>query len=100
MRAIQLNKLRNYRLLNWSLLLNRLAVGGFMSFLLAYALWPWVFPPAQPTRTVIVYGFSILGEMMNDAVFPAFQAEWEARTGEQRRVHLRLLRFRHRSPTR
>jgi hypothetical protein len=83
MRALQLNQLRNYRLLNWGLLLNRLAVGGFMGFLLAYALWPWVFPPAQPTRTVIVYGFSILGEVMNEGIFPAFAARWEVETGEQ-----------------
>lgn len=28
------------------------------------------------------YGFSILGEVMNRAIFPAFQAEWQASTGE------------------
>src|SRR5690606_39324896 len=31
---------------------------------------------------IVVYGFSILGEVMNDGVFPAFQEHWKARTGE------------------
>lgn len=49
-----------------------------------YALWPWL-PGvrAEPTRTIVFYGFSILGEVMNRAIFPAFQAEWQARTGER-----------------
>lgn len=52
--------------------------------LLGYATWPWMpWSRAPARRTIVLYGFSILGEMMNDAVFPAFQAEWEARTGEQ-----------------
>ena len=37
----------------------------------------------SPPRTIIFYGFSILGEVMNQAVYPAFQRQWEAKTGEQ-----------------
>ncbi|MBE2223745.1 MAG: substrate-binding domain-containing protein [Anaerolineae bacterium] len=48
-----------------------------------YILWPWLpGTGAKPTRTVIVYGFSILGEVMNEGIFPAFQQEWLAQTGE------------------
>lgn len=57
----------------------------FLAVLGLYALWPWLPVPgraAQP-RTVIFYGFSILGEVMNEGVFPAFQGEWQARTGER-----------------
>jgi sulfate/thiosulfate transport system substrate-binding protein len=53
--------------------------------LLLYAVWPWL-PVAgrggRP-RTVIVYGFSILGEAMNGAVLPEFARRWQARTGER-----------------
>jgi sulfate transport system substrate-binding protein len=51
--------------------------------LLLFAVWPWL--PGQrdrPTRTIVLYGFSILGEVMSEGVFPAFEADWEARTGE------------------
>lgn len=52
--------------------------------LLLYALWPWLpfARGAAPSRTVVFYGFSILGEVMNKRLFPAFQKEWEERTGE------------------
>ena len=35
--------------------------------LLLYALWPWLPLPGRPARprTVVFYGFSILGEAMN-----------------------------------
>src|SRR5262245_25745589 len=56
----------------------------FLAALGLYALWPWLPRPGKssPTRTIIFYGFSILGEVMNQAVYPAFQRQWEARTGE------------------
>jgi sulfate transport system substrate-binding protein len=48
-----------------------------------YAVWPWLpWARTRPARTLVFYGFSILGEVMNEGVFPAFQAEWERRTGE------------------
>jgi len=57
----------------------------FLAGLFLYALWPWLPIPgraAQP-RTVVFYGFSILGEVMNHDAFPAFQRDWQAKTGER-----------------
>ncbi len=53
--------------------------------LLLYALWPWLPVPGRPPRprTVVFYGFSILGEAMNGAVLPEFARRWRARTGER-----------------
>lgn len=47
-----------------------------------YAVWPWLPGQRGTSRTVIVYGFSILGEVMNSRIFPAFQEEWQKQTGE------------------
>ncbi|MGH2625681.1 MAG: substrate-binding domain-containing protein [Anaerolineales bacterium] len=49
----------------------------------AFTAWPWLFPSGAPLRTITVYGFSILGEVMEQGVFPAFQEKWLAQTGEQ-----------------
>lgn len=72
-----------YRLINWKFLLNRVLLGGLAGGLLLFAVWPWISPPPRATRTIIVYGFSILGEVMNEGVFPAFQQVWQEETGEQ-----------------
>lgn len=58
---------------------------AFLAGLALYAAWPWLPIPgrAAPPRTIVVYGFSILGEAMNDAVFPAFAKRWEQQTGER-----------------
>lgn len=59
--------------------------GLLLGMLLLYALWPWL-PFArgmEQPRTIVFYGFSILGEVMTEAVFPAFQEAWQAQTGEQ-----------------
>jgi sulfate transport system substrate-binding protein len=57
-------------------------IGG--AALLLYALWPWLPRPSRqaPPRTVVFYGFSILGEAMNGAVLPEFARRWQVRTGE------------------
>jgi ABC-type sulfate transport system substrate-binding protein len=70
--------------LNWPLLVGRVLFVAFLSALLAYALWPWLpgLRAARP-RTIVVYGFSILGEVMNEGVFPAFQAQHFDRFGER-----------------
>src|SRR5262245_7876651 len=47
--------------------------------LFAYAVWPWT-PMAKegrPPRTIVFYGFSILGEVINKGVFPEFQRQWK-----------------------
>src|SRR5512141_1245717 len=59
------------------------AVAGLGLF--AYAVWPWtpMARQARPPRTIVFYGFSILGEVINKGVFPDFQRRWRERTGEQ-----------------
>ncbi|MEX0788045.1 MAG: substrate-binding domain-containing protein [Anaerolineales bacterium] len=63
------------------------ARGSFLLFALAlgiFTAWPWLTPSAMaPPRTLIVYGFSILAEALEDGVFPAFRDEWQSRTGQQ-----------------
>lgn len=51
----------------------------FLVALLLYAAWPWL-PFSRPakTPTIVFYGFSILGEVMNGGIFPAFQKKWLA----------------------
>ena len=58
---------------------------ALLGVLLLYASWPWLpfTRRGAPSRTVVFYGFSILGEVMNKRIFPAFQKEWEERTGER-----------------
>ena len=54
----------------------------FFTALLLWTLGPSVRGGAGAPRTIVFYGFSILGEAMNDGIFPAFQARWKERTGE------------------
>jgi sulfate transport system substrate-binding protein len=70
--------------LNWPLVVQRAGFWTVFTGLVVYATWPWL-PGvrAETGRTVVVYGFSILGDVMTGALFPAFQAEWERRTGER-----------------
>ena len=56
----------------------------FCGLLFLYAVWPWIpIARAAPTRTIVFYGFSILGPVMNEAIFSAFREEWQAKTGER-----------------
>src|SRR5205807_5514832 len=57
----------------------------FLVALALYAIWPWLPLPARaaPVRTIVVYGFSILGDTIDGAIFPAFQQQWQAQTGER-----------------
>lgn len=68
----------------WRSLLRRVVGVVLAAAAALLVLWPWL-PGASaiPTRTLVLYGFSILGEVMNEGVFPAFQADWQARTGER-----------------
>jgi sulfate transport system substrate-binding protein len=59
------------------------ALGGL---LLVYLAWPWfqeIRRATPPRRVLVVYGFSILGEAMQEGVFPAFKKRWFRETGEQ-----------------
>ncbi|MFO0984701.1 MAG: substrate-binding domain-containing protein [Planctomycetota bacterium] len=54
--------------------------------LLLFSLWPWLPINGRGARhaaAVVFYGFSILGEVMNQGVFPAFRQAWQDRTGER-----------------
>lgn len=69
--------------INWRRLIRQVGLWTLYFLSAVYLLWPWLpGTGATPTHTVVVYGFSILGEVMNEGIFPAFQAEWAARTGE------------------
>jgi len=52
-------------------------------FLFVYAIWPWIASTSHKPRSIVFYGFSILGEALNQVVLPAFQQDWERRTGER-----------------
>jgi sulfate transport system substrate-binding protein len=60
-----------------------MAAAGLLLF--GYSVWPWTpfARAARPPRTIVFYGFSILGEAIDHGVFPEFQRQWRARTGEQ-----------------
>ena len=69
---------------NWRILIQRLFVYSVLGSLALFVLWPWLpFVNKPKTRTIIIYGFSILDEVMNDEILPAFQSEWEMKTGER-----------------
>jgi sulfate/thiosulfate transport system substrate-binding protein len=60
-----------------------LAAAGLV--LLGYAVWPWV-PlgrAARAPRTIVFYGFSILGDVIDHGIFPEFQRRWRRRSGER-----------------
>jgi sulfate transport system substrate-binding protein len=54
----------------------------FWIILFAFAVWPWLPWKRTAPRVIVLYGFSILGETLNQRVFPAFQLDWASRTGE------------------
>jgi sulfate transport system substrate-binding protein len=72
-----------FQLLNWRLLLQRLSFVSMLAGLALYAVWPWI-PGIRATRprTLVIYGFSILGETMNEGIAPAFQEQWQRQRGE------------------
>ena len=55
----------------------------FLAALLGYAAWPWLrFSRAEGTPpTIVFYGFSILADVMQEGIFPAFQKLHAAETG-------------------
>jgi sulfate transport system substrate-binding protein len=84
-RKFQLNYLPfNGRRTNWRLLIQHFFVYLILGSLALFVVWPWLpFGKKPKTPSIIIYGFSILDEVMNDAILPAFQSEWETKTGER-----------------
>jgi sulfate transport system substrate-binding protein len=57
-----------------------------LAALALYVAWPTIQEArhvAPHQRVVVVYGFSILGEAMNQDIFPAFGRQWKQKTGEE-----------------
>lgn len=57
--------------------------GLFLAALLVWAAWPWL-PFARGAAappTIVFYGFSILADVMQDGIFPAFQKRLAAEGG-------------------
>jgi len=68
---------------NWRLLIQQLLIFSSIGSLAFFVTWPWLPWVNRPeTRTIVIYGFSILGEVMNEEILPAFQSQWEQQTGE------------------
>jgi sulfate/thiosulfate-binding protein len=57
---------------------------ALLAGLFAWAVWPWLprAGAARPPRAIVFYGFSILAEVMNDTIFPAFEKRWREGGGE------------------
>ncbi|HWZ86432.1 MAG TPA: substrate-binding domain-containing protein [Thermoanaerobaculia bacterium] len=55
----------------------------FLVALLGWAAWPWLpFSRAEATPpTIVFYGFSILADVCQEAIFPAFQKRWASEGG-------------------
>ena len=69
---------------DWRAFIRRAAGVAAVAALGLYIVWPWLPWVAQPpTRTIVLYGFSILGPAFEGGIFPAFQEEWRNRTGER-----------------
>jgi sulfate/thiosulfate-binding protein len=80
---LDMNRRTVIELINWRLLWQRAAFVTTLTGLAVYALWPWIpGTRAIPARSLVLYGFSILGEVMNDGICPAFQAQWQRERGE------------------
>ncbi len=55
--------------------------------LIAYT-WPIVIPEAgRSSNTLVIYGFSILEEVVTAGILPAFQKRWKEQTGQEIRFY-------------
>lgn len=60
----------------------RLVAGMLCLALIAAGCEPPVEPRESTSQTIIVYCFSVLEEVMNEEIFPAFQDHWQEQTGQ------------------
>ncbi len=80
---LQLSWGKGRGILRFAWRLQRWVPATFGVLLFLYAIWPWM-PWNRPShRTIVFYGFSTLGDALNQSVFPDFQRYWEERTGER-----------------
>jgi sulfate transport system substrate-binding protein len=79
-----LPRLPPLRGIHWRFVLRRLVLATLVGLIALYALWPWLpWARGRAARTVVLYGFSVINEVMNEAIFPLFRREWRARNGEK-----------------
>lgn len=69
-------------MLNWPVLVRRSLLTAALLVLAVWLLMPWM-PGQARKRTVTLYGFSILGEVINQGICPDFQRRWKEKTGEE-----------------
>lgn len=57
---------------------------SLLGALILWGIWPWLglTPTEESHRTIVFYGFSILGETLDQSIFPEFSREWREKTGE------------------
>lgn len=75
-------QLQKEYIFNWRLIITRIFSLIFFSALIIYTLFPLLTGSAKHSRTIVVYGFSILSEVMNSGIFPSFAEAWYDSTGE------------------
>jgi sulfate transport system substrate-binding protein len=68
--------------INWRQVLKYLSVYLAIAAIILYVLWPVLTGIAKNKRTLVLYGFSILGEVMTNGIYPAFNEEWQKKKGE------------------
>lgn len=64
-------------------ILRRTVITCLMLGLIIWTVWPWL--PSQKSnrpQTIVLYGFSILEEVITKKIFPAFQKKWMSETGQ------------------
>ncbi len=64
-------------------ILRRTVITCLMLGLIIWTVWPWL--PSQRNnrpQTIVLYGFSILEEVITKKIFPAFQKKWMSETGQ------------------
>jgi sulfate/thiosulfate-binding protein len=69
---------------NSSRRLHRTVYICLISAVVLWTIWPWL-PTERSKRpqTIVLYGFSIIEQVIVKSVFPAFQKKWNAQTGQE-----------------
>lgn len=73
----------NEYLINWRQFVQRVIIYLFIGGIIIFVVWPFFTGSSRNKRTLVVYGFSILDEVMNEGIYPAFNEEWQKKKGER-----------------